>query len=136
MQKYETGFVKRFTYRHSLHTHRIERVSRDCSMWVNAFDAISRIASRVAFSDLSAENIAPELGPVIETVVRCGWIKVDFVSFGQRWWRDWSLTVDSRFWYSAQRAPEKASRRTVNIRSASLAGRGGNKAGKTAKRPR
>ncbi len=46
-----------FTYRHSLHTHRIERVSCDCSIWVNAFDAISRIASRAAFSGLSVESI-------------------------------------------------------------------------------
>jgi hypothetical protein len=53
----ETGFVKRFTYRHSLHIHRIERVSCDCSIWANAFNAISRIASRAAFSGLTVESI-------------------------------------------------------------------------------
>jgi hypothetical protein len=54
----ETGFVKRFTYRHSLQTHRIERVSCDCSIWCSAFNAVSRIASRAAFSGLSVESIA------------------------------------------------------------------------------
>jgi hypothetical protein len=52
----KTGLVKCFTYRHSLHPHRVERVSCDCSMWVNAFDAKSRIASRAAFSVLSVES--------------------------------------------------------------------------------
>jgi hypothetical protein len=44
-------------YRQSLHFHRIERVSCDCSIWSNAFDAISRIASRAAFSVLRVESI-------------------------------------------------------------------------------
>ena len=53
----KTGFVKRFTYRQSLHTHRIDRFSCGRSIRSNAFDAISRIASRAAFSGLSVESI-------------------------------------------------------------------------------
>jgi hypothetical protein len=52
-----TGRVKCFMYRHSLHSHRIERVSCGRSIWCNAFDAISRIASRVAFSGLRVASI-------------------------------------------------------------------------------
>jgi hypothetical protein len=44
-------------YRHSLHSHRIERVSCGCSIWSEAFNAISRIASRAAFSALGVESI-------------------------------------------------------------------------------
>jgi len=53
----ETALVKCFMYRHALHFHRIERVSCGCSIWSNAFDAISRIFSRAAFSGVSVESI-------------------------------------------------------------------------------
>jgi len=41
----ETGFVKYFTYWHSLHSHRIARCSCDWSICFNAFMALSRIGS-------------------------------------------------------------------------------------------
>jgi hypothetical protein len=60
----KTALVKCFMYRHALHFHRIERVSCGCSIWSNAFDAISRIFSRAAFSGLSGESITST--PVVE----------------------------------------------------------------------
>jgi hypothetical protein len=48
-----TGVVKCLIYWHSLHFHRIERCSCDCSICFNAFMALSRIASRSAFSVLT-----------------------------------------------------------------------------------
>jgi hypothetical protein len=54
-----TGIVKCFMYRHALHFHLIERCSCDCSIWFNAFIAMSRIASRFAFSVLNVGSIDP-----------------------------------------------------------------------------
>jgi hypothetical protein len=53
-----TGFVKCFIYRHSLHFHRIECSSCDRPIWLNAFTATSRTASRASFNVLSAESIS------------------------------------------------------------------------------
>jgi hypothetical protein len=53
-----TGLVKCFTYRHSLHFHRVECCSCGRSTWLNAFAAIPRIASRAALSVLSVESIS------------------------------------------------------------------------------
>lgn len=55
----ETGLVKCFRYWHSLHFHRIEYSSCDCPICANAFIVVSRIASRAAFSVLSAGSINP-----------------------------------------------------------------------------
>src|SRR5262249_1483667 len=52
-----TGFVKCLIYWQSLHFHRIERCSCDCSICFNAFMALSRIASRSAFSVVSGGSI-------------------------------------------------------------------------------
>src|SRR5262249_49516128 len=59
-----TGLVKCFTYRQCLHFHLIERCSCDCSIWFNAFVAVSRIASRAAFSLVSAGSI--DSTPIVE----------------------------------------------------------------------
>ena len=52
-----TGLGKCFTYWHPLHFHRIEYSCCNWPIWFNAFAAISRIASRLAFSVLSVESI-------------------------------------------------------------------------------
>jgi Bacterial regulatory proteins, luxR family len=69
-----TGLVKCFIYRQSLHFHRIEH-SGDGPIWVNAFPAVSRIASSAAFSvfsldsiGLSVSELASELNVSVKTI--------------------------------------------------------------------
>jgi hypothetical protein len=52
-----TGFVKCFMYWHALHFHRIECSSCERLICLNAFAAMSRIASRAAISVLGVESI-------------------------------------------------------------------------------
>jgi hypothetical protein len=52
-----TGLVKCFTYRQCLHFHRIECSSCGSAICFSAFVAVSRIASRAAFSVLDAGSI-------------------------------------------------------------------------------
>jgi hypothetical protein len=50
-------FERYIRNRHALHFHRIECSSWDCSIWFNAFIAMSRIASRLDFNALSVVSI-------------------------------------------------------------------------------
>src|SRR5205823_4311469 len=50
-------FERYIRNRHALHFHRIECSSWDCSIWFNAFIAMSRIVSRLDFNALSVVSI-------------------------------------------------------------------------------